>query len=470
LAETERARAEEQTRAANRLRTRNRVIAVAGIIALIAAVVALIFGQQSNNNAQQAQLNLQTAQTQEAHAVDEAQARATQQAVAEANFTRAEAQRLASDANVLLLSDGYADLIALLSLRSMKMVYTPQGDAVLEAVARLNAVWAFRPRPELHPFTSNDMNPVSSVAFSPDSQILTTGDVDGLHFWEITTGQPLHTISETGHVTNIKFSPDGRYLLSGNSTEVASLWDIKTWQLARQFVAPDSGWLEHVAFSRDGRSILGSTCEDNLFAFDIQTGEVKQRIHVNSVDRLAVSPEGEYVLTADSPLSTVRLWEVRTGHLVRSFVHSNVYGMAFAPDGKTIATAGRDKVVRLWNIATGQEILSIVGHADAVRDVDFSPDGKTVATASADGTARLWDASTGQEVRRFVGHTSDVLQVVFSPDGQYVATSSNDGTARLWDVDYHTTMEYLCANLRRDLSDDERRQYGIADSTPTCPK
>jgi WD40 repeat protein len=78
-------------------------------------------------------------------------------------------------------------------------------------------------------------------------------------------------------------------------------------------------------------------------------------------------------------------------------------------------------------------------------------------------------AETGQELRRFIGHTAGVENVAFSLDGKHILTGSDDGTAMLWDVDYHTTMNDLCSVLLRDLTDDERAQYGIKDNSPTCP-
>jgi WD40 repeat protein len=145
-------------------------------------------------------------------------------------------------------------------------------------------------------------------------------------------------------------------------------------------------------------------------------------------------------------------------------------GAAFSPDGKYIATASVDKMAHLWEVESGKEIRQFIGHTDILYSVAFSPDGKYIATTSADGTARLWDVQTGQELRRFVGHTAGVQNVAFSPDGKYLATVSDDGTARLWDIDYHATMKYLCSILLRDFTDDERAQYGIKDTAPTCPQ
>ena len=137
---------------------------------------------------------------------------------------------------------------------------------------------------------------------------------------------------------------------------------------------------------------------------------------------------------------------------------------------KYLLSTDFDGIAWLWDVQTGNTVRQFVGHTDLIANARFSPDGKYLATASFDGTARLWDAQTGQELRRFTGHTSGVENVVFSPDGKYILTGSDDGTAMLWDVDYHTTRDYLCSRLLRDFTDEERAQYGITDTTLTCPE
>ncbi len=76
---------------------------------------------------------------------------------------------------------------------------------------------------------------------------------------------------------------------------------------------------------------------------------------------------------------------------------------------------------------------------------------------------------TGEEVRRFTGHGGWVRNVTFSPDGKYILTASDDNTARLWLVDLNDTIRDVCALLTRDLTPDERVEFGISDLGPTCP-
>jgi WD40 repeat protein len=121
-----------------------------------------------------------------------------------------------------------------------------------------------------------------------------------------------------------------------------------------------------------------------------------------------------------------------------------VMGVAFSPDGQRLAGAigsGRDKQgkplpgeVRVWNAHTGQEILTLRGHAGAVTSVAFSPDGTRLASASFDQTVKLWDARSGQELLTLRGHVGPVESLAFSPDGQRLASASWDQTVKIWDA------------------------------------
>ncbi len=111
-----------------------------------------------------------------------------------------------------------------------------------------------------------------------------------------------------------------------------------------------------------------------------------------------------------------------------------VYGLAFSPDGKRLASASHDMTVRIWDVEAQTELHTLEGHTGLTVAVAWSPDGSTVASGAYDFTVRLWDAETGEAIRVLEGHTGWVNQVAFSPDGSQVISSGFDGTIRVWDA------------------------------------
>ncbi|MGF1491967.1 MAG: WD40 repeat domain-containing protein [Microcoleaceae cyanobacterium] len=167
----------------------------------------------------------------------------------------------------------------------------------------------------------------------------------------------------------------------------------------------------------------------------------EHRASVTSVD---VSADGQLIASASSD-QTVKLWrpdgapyESLAGYVVELIHPDEVWSVSFSPEPEPnqqqIATASKDKKVRLWNL-DGEIIWISPDHGDAVRWVSFSPDGQMIASASEDRLVRLWNREDGQLIKVLSGHTDIVLSVTFSPDGQQLASASKDGTIRLWTLD-----------------------------------
>ena len=159
------------------------------------------------------------------------------------------------------------------------------------------------------------------------------------------------------------------------------------------------------------------------------------RGHKGPVFGVAFSPDGKRLATASSD-HTAKIWDADNGQeLLTLRGHEGpVFSVAFSPDGKRLATASNDKTAKIWDAASGKELLAIRAHSSCVRSVAFSPDGKRLATASFDKTAKIWDAVSGKELLALCGHTREVFCAAFSPDGKRLATASNDATAKIWDA------------------------------------
>jgi serine/threonine protein kinase/dipeptidyl aminopeptidase/acylaminoacyl peptidase len=165
--------------------------------------------------------------------------------------------------------------------------------------------------------------------------------------------------------------------------------------------------------------------------------------HTDDVYTITFSPDGKQLASAGND-RVIRIWDVVTGQLLRTFTghEDSVTRIQFSADGRQLLSSG-DMTVRLWDVATSSEIRTFTGHTDVVYFASFSPDNRRIASSSADRTIRLWDTASGQEIRTFTGHTNNIYSAVFSADGSELMTASEDSTVRFWDVSQGTQLRSI---------------------------
>ena len=258
---------------------------------------------------------------------------------------------------------------------------------------------------------------VESVAFSPDGKTLASGAGD-VRLWDVATWTNVATLRNTGG--SVAFSPNGRILATRGN-----LWDVAT----RQNITTFEGSAR--SFSPDGKMLAIQLGDGKVRLWDIETQNAVTLRHSVAVMSVAFSPDGATLASGSGWYGGTKLWDVATGRDIVSLEgHTGGdHSVAFSPNGSTLAIGQN-----LWNVATRTNIATLEGHTDLVRSVAFSLGGTLLASGSDDSTIKLWDVTTGQNIATLEGHTDRVTSVAFSPDGTTLASGSRDRTIKLWDV------------------------------------
>jgi WD40 repeat protein len=292
--------------------------------------------------------------------------------------------------------------------------------------------------------------PVETLAFSPDGTRLATGGADGtLRLWDATARRDSISVPKDGLSPGglPELSPDGQTLLTWGTRRPLRLWDTATGE-------PRCGPIElqqavlGQAWTADGRHLYVADAGKTMRVVDVATGKVVRTfpidaepnrhniylsIALNADERWCAHPE---------PGGTIQVRDARTGGLFRAIRDLDGYPVVlkFSPDGSRLLGAGKDREIKIWDIASGREIAATACTGVMVWEAQFSADGKRLAVAglirpSWTGWVRILDAENAREVWSLKGHTTEVLDVAFSPDGHRLATACpGDRTVRLWDL------------------------------------
>jgi WD40 repeat protein/DNA-binding SARP family transcriptional activator len=401
LAESEKQRAEGQTRSARQLRRRAYVLAGILLLALVLAVAAVL---QRNSANRQTHL-----------------AAARELALASVNNLNVDAE--------------LSTLLALRAVSESDLANVPVPYEVQDALHQ--AIQNSR----IHYTLTGHVGEVLAVAYSPDGKLLATaGDDTTAKIWDAATGTELVTLR--GHsliLEDVAFSPDGKILATASGDKTVKLWDVESWKELRTLdVKDDVVW--NVSFSADGK-LLATAGEAAAKMWNVDTGQLLLTFE-GQYGPVAFSPVGNQLATSSDD-GTTKIWDVETGEENLSLPYA-ANTLVFSPDGKRLATANTE--LKVWDVTTGDELVSATGFTAIVRGIAFNPDGNQIATGGQDGTALLWDSQTGKRLFSLAGHAGAINDVVFSPQcvaspdalfewcGVWLATAGRDGTAKVWDV------------------------------------
>ena len=189
----------------------------------------------------------------------------------------------------------------------------------------------------------------------------------------------------------------------------------------------------HLGISPKQKTELGYPLAENAFSKAALAKTLYS--HIGGVNAVATSRDGQLLATGSAD-KTVKIWDLRTGELLLTLSgHTReVWAIAISPNGQTLASGSGDGTIKLWDTATGELLHTLSGHSGRVSALAFSPDGQTLASGSYDAAIKLWDTDTGRVLNTLNGHTDWVTALAFLPNGQTLASASADTTVKLWDA------------------------------------
>lgn len=326
---------------------------------------------------------------------------------------------------------------------------------------------------------------IYAIALSPDASTLaSSGDQGVIQIWQLAEGSCRQTFQgHQGHAWSLTFSPNGAQLISSGGDGAVRVWDTRSWECVRTLEHSADKLIVKAAVHPDGLLIASSGEEDGLIKlWGLHSGEclVARPRHTRGQASVAFNPEGTLLasgsnagmlelwevggdaglsyqkmlqahrkfvstvafaqhsrLASASYAGQVKLWDARSGKLIRAFQgYSRVISaLSFSLASDRLVVGDTNGLVQLWDVASGSCLHSAQRHVGTIRRIAASPDDRMFAVGGDDQRITLWDSQTGQQVASLHGHTSIVIALAFTPTKPLLFSGSADNEIRCWDLE-----------------------------------
>ncbi|NQZ63171.1 DnaJ domain-containing protein [Crocosphaera sp.] len=283
-------------------------------------------------------------------------------------------------------------------------------------------------------------NPVNLVAISPNSQILASvAKSKNIKLWNLSTGYQITLLSQHKSVVRcLKFTPDNQYLISGSDDKTIIIWDLNKYKgtiLSRQKNGHTQGVLT-LDISSDCKYLVSGSADKTTKIWSLTSTRDPYTLTGYRTEILAtsISPNGDFFV-AGGMETFLRIRCLDTGKIVRSIkINSGVTSLAFSPDNQLLVTGGLDRIVRLWNWHTGEEIGQLTGHLETISQLLFRDNGKELISISYHEPVKIWNVETLRQIDSINNNCQGVLCGDISSNGKILVTGSDDNSIRIFNL------------------------------------
>lgn len=289
--------------------------------------------------------------------------------------------------------------------------------------------------------------PAIGVTWSPDGKKLASCGNDGtIQVWNAQTGKTLWKVSISQYAFAVAWSPDGKKIAGGGGDGSVTILDASNGKQLAVYIK-QIGAIEGLAWSPDSTRLVSGSQDKTADILNVQTGKlmISYTGHTDGVERVAWSPDGSKIASASHD-GTVQIWNASNGQHLLTYNGNGapVWEVAWSPNGQELVSstgsAGAYQPVlthnsiKVWNATTGQTRLTYPVTSDQTNTyaLAWSPDGKSIASAGDNEVVRVWDAETGKIILQYANHHDVIFKVAWSPDSSLIASASVDGTVQVW--------------------------------------